>query len=264
MLVRQLRDQDIPDDEAERITWRNAAELFRHQLPRLAARDRDTIAGVVARNARATPDGVAFVEAASGETMTWREYDERSSRDGRRRSRAFAPGDRVALQLPDGPGVHAAMLACEKAGLVAVGIGARAGEREVEHLVERSGARTLLTANRRAASTAATNGRSAPTTSGSSTPRRARPGCPKIVMHTQARWFAFHEFADRVAHFTADDVFLSALPAPFGFGLWTAHFSPAIVGRAVRRVRALRRRGRAARRSSATASRCSPRCRRSS
>jgi predicted TIM-barrel fold metal-dependent hydrolase len=33
MLVRQLRDQDIPDDEAERITWRNASELFRHQLP---------------------------------------------------------------------------------------------------------------------------------------------------------------------------------------------------------------------------------------
>jgi hypothetical protein len=33
MLVRQLRDQGIPDDEAERITWRNAAELFRHQLP---------------------------------------------------------------------------------------------------------------------------------------------------------------------------------------------------------------------------------------
>ena len=33
MLVRQLRDQDVPDDEAERITWRNASELFRHQLP---------------------------------------------------------------------------------------------------------------------------------------------------------------------------------------------------------------------------------------
>jgi acyl-CoA synthetase len=49
-------------------------------------------------------------------------------------------------------------------------------------------------------------------------------------MHNQARWFAFHDFADRIAHFRADDVFLSALPAPFGFGLWTAHFTPAIVG----------------------------------
>ncbi len=50
-------------------------------------------------------------------------------------------------------------------------------------------------------------------------------------MHDQARWFAFHELAQRIAHFGADDVFLSALPAPFGFGLWTAHFTPTIVGR---------------------------------
>ena len=49
-------------------------------------------------------------------------------------------------------------------------------------------------------------------------------------MHDQARWFAFHEFAQRVARFTEHEVFLSALPAPFGFGLWTAHFTPAIAG----------------------------------
>jgi predicted TIM-barrel fold metal-dependent hydrolase len=33
MLVRQLRDQHVLDDEAQRITWRNASELFRHPLP---------------------------------------------------------------------------------------------------------------------------------------------------------------------------------------------------------------------------------------
>jgi acyl-CoA synthetase len=49
-------------------------------------------------------------------------------------------------------------------------------------------------------------------------------------MHTQRRWFAFHDFAQRAASFTADDVFLSALPMPFGFGLWTSHFTPAITG----------------------------------
>ncbi|HWS45636.1 MAG TPA: fatty acid--CoA ligase family protein, partial [Acidimicrobiia bacterium] len=32
------------------------------------------------------------------------------------------------------------------------------------------------------------------------------------------------------AGFTGDDVFASTLPTPFGFGLWTAHFSPAITG----------------------------------
>jgi acyl-CoA synthetase (AMP-forming)/AMP-acid ligase II len=29
---------------------------------------------------------------------------------------------------------------------------------------------------------------------------------------------------------TAADVFFSALPAPFGFGLWTGHFTPTILG----------------------------------
>ncbi len=187
-----------------------------------------TVAGIVARNARDRPDAPAFVEAASGETMTWREYDERSSQMAGA-LQEFAPGDRVALQIPDGPGVHAAMLACERAGIVAVGIGSRAGEREVAHLVERSGARTLL---REPPALGVTTGEHPigpdelwllNSTSGTT-------GLPKVVMHTQARWFAFHEFADRDSHFSADDVFLSALPAPFGFGLWTAHFSPAIAG----------------------------------
>ncbi len=188
----------------------------------------NTVARIVARNARARPEGIAFVEAPSGESMTWREYHDRSSRMAAS-LRTYAPGDRVALQIPDGPGVHAAMLACEKAGLVAVGIGARAGEREVAHLVERSGARTLV----HEPPALSPAGPERPigadelwllnSTSGTT-------GLPKIVMHTQARWFAFHEFADRVSHFNPDDVFLSALPAPFGFGLWTAHFSPAIAG----------------------------------
>jgi acyl-CoA synthetase len=55
-------------------------------------------------------------------------------------------------------------------------------------------------------------------------------GLPKVVMHQQARWFAFHELAVRTGALTRDDVFMSALPSPFGFGLWTAHFTPAILG----------------------------------
>ncbi len=188
----------------------------------------NTVAGIVARNARTRPDAIAFVEAASGEAMTWAEYHLRSAEMAATLGE-YAPGDRVALQLPDGPGVHAAMLACEKAGIVAVGIGSRAGEREVAHLVERSGARAIF----REPPVSGRPGTEHPigpedlwllnSTSGTT-------GLPKIVMHNQARWFAFHELADRVAHFTADDVFCSVLPAPFGFGLWTAHFSPAITG----------------------------------
>jgi acyl-CoA synthetase len=189
----------------------------------------ETVASLVARNARAHPGEPAFIEAASGSAITWREYDESSSQMAATLATAYDPGDRVALQLPDGPAVHSVMLACEKAGIVAVGIGARAGAREVAHLLERTGARTLLTVEPPA-----------------SEPRPGTPigardlwflnstsgttGLPKIVMHDQARWFGFHEIAQRIAHFDRADVFLSALPTPFGFGLWTAHFTPTSVG----------------------------------
>lgn len=189
----------------------------------------DTIAALVARRAREQPDQPAFIEAISGAALTWREYDDRSSRLAGPLADTYTPGDRVALQLPDGPGVHAAMLACEKAGLVAVGIGPRAGAREAEYLVARTGARTLLTREPPLAEPGPEHRIGAHdlwflnSTSGTT-------GLPKIVMHDQARWFAFHDLAQRVAHFTSEDVFLSALPAPFGFGLWTAHFTPTIVG----------------------------------
>ncbi|HTK16673.1 MAG TPA: class I adenylate-forming enzyme family protein [Acidimicrobiia bacterium] len=189
----------------------------------------ETIASLVGRHARERADDVAFIEAASGEAMTWHEYDERSSRMAGTLATAYDPGDRIAIQLPDGPAAHAVMLACEKAGIVAVGIGARAGAREVAHLVERTGARALLTVEPPESEHAPQPAMTARdlwflnSTSGTT-------GLPKIVMHDQARWFAFHEIAQRIAQFDPADVFLSALPAPFGFGLWTAHFTPTIVG----------------------------------
>ncbi len=189
-----------------------------------------TIAEVVARNAARDPEGLAFVEAASGDALTWRQYDERSAAVAATLAAAYATGDRVALQLPDGPDVHTAMLACEKAGLVAVGIGSRAGAREVEHLVARTGARMRFTAIPPASDGSVERPPIGPRDLWFLNSTSGTTGLPKIVMHDQARWFAFHELAQRVAHFGADDVFLSALPAPFGFGLWTAHFSPAITG----------------------------------
>lgn len=55
------------------------------------------------------------------------------------------PGERCATFLPDGATIHAAVVANELAGLVTVGIGARAGEREIRHLLGRTGATTLIT-----------------------------------------------------------------------------------------------------------------------
>jgi acyl-CoA synthetase len=40
----------------------------------------------------------------------------------------------------------------------------------------------------------------------------------------------FHQLAAEAGDMTGDDVFLSAIPAPFGFGLWTSHVTPAILG----------------------------------
>jgi acyl-CoA synthetase len=55
-------------------------------------------------------------------------------------------------------------------------------------------------------------------------------GWPKCVMHTENRWFYFHQLATESGELTPDDVFFGAVPAPFGFGLWTAHFSPGSLG----------------------------------
>jgi acyl-CoA synthetase len=187
-----------------------------------------TVAAVVRRNASARPDGAAFIEAISGKVTTWAEYDETSSAIGSTFATAYRPGERMVHQLPDGPDAHLTMLACEKAGVVAVGIGARAGTREVAHIVRRTGfVPRATTADRPPLTPERAIGPDElwflNSTSGTT-------GMPKIVMHNQARWFAFHAFADRVAHFTSADVFCSALPPPFGFGLWTRHFTPAITG----------------------------------
>jgi acyl-CoA synthetase len=187
-----------------------------------------TIAGIVRRNARERPDGLAFVDAVSGDSLTWARYDERSSEIGAMFATAYRPGERMALQLPDGIDAHLTLLAWEKAGIVGVGIGSRAGRREIDHIRARTGheERAMTGAGLPLSPEAAIGPDDLwflNSTSGTT-------GMPKIVMHNQARWFAFHEFADRVANFTVSDVFCSALPPPFGFGLWTRHFTPAITG----------------------------------
>lgn len=209
-----------------------------------------TLAAAVAENASRDPDGVAFIGGAH--RLTWREYDERSTALASLLvSNGFERGDRVAVLLPDGPAVHVAYLALEKAGLVIVGIGPRAGAREIGHLVTATGARVLiaptdasdlatqlgvghlvLDEGRELAPASVEIGARANglddlwllnSTSGTT-------GLPKCVMHHQRRWFAFHELAVDAGALTPDDVFMSVLPAPFGFGIWTAHFTPTLLG----------------------------------
>jgi acyl-CoA synthetase len=231
------------------------------------------LADVVDAHARSQPDAIAYW--ADDRRMTWREYARRSNRLARLLvALELAPGERVAVLLPDGPGVHAAWIGVEKAGLVTVGIGPRAGRLELAHLLRRSRARALVShAVHRdldfAAVLAELAAEGAPilhhivvegelsdldalrvdgmTIQPSFAPppaaRRLSPddvfllnstsgttGLPKCVVHDQRRWFAFHELAVAAGAFTRDDVFCSAIPAPFGFGIWTAHVTPALLG----------------------------------
>jgi acyl-CoA synthetase len=221
------------------------------------------------------PDAPAFLGDAG--SLTWREYASRSDIFAAHLAAlGLAPGERVAVLLPDGPGVHVAFVGCEKAGLIVMGIGPRAGREEIRHLIAKSGAAALVSraaareldsrvlfaelrasglplrehvvvegqldtgescyggeVAERAARLAAADlaGRRLGaedlfllnSTSGTT-------GLPKCVTHHQARWFHFHELAVESGELTPDDVFMSALPAPFGFGLWTAHFTPAALG----------------------------------
>ncbi len=156
--------------------------------------------------------------------------------------------------MPDGPQVHATFVGVERIGAVVVGIGFRAGMREIEHLLTRTDAAVLVTQE----------GSREDVTSGlGGVPGLALPvdlealapgveppegdalgpdelfllnstsgttGLPKCVMHTQRRWLAFHPWAVEAAGLTDEEVFFSAIPTPFGFGLWTAHFTPTILG----------------------------------
>ncbi len=158
-------------------------------------------------------------------------------------------------------------------GLTVVGIGHRAGDAELRHLLTPTGADAIVVLGRRRGSRAGYRPRSpgsSSTRDGRCDGRRRRAstnatlaarrlgaddlflvnstsgttGLPKCVMHNQNRWMYFHQLAAAAGRFTRDDVFFSALPAPFGFGIWTAHVTPAVLGCTDRRARTLRcRRG---------------------
>jgi acyl-CoA synthetase len=247
--------------------------------PALAARYRRagwwtdvTLADRVRKLGAERPGDPAYLTEAT--RFSWADYDRESDRvAGALIVLGFARGDRVAVVLPDGPAVHAALVGVEKAGLVAVGIGARAGDREIAHLLARTAARALVThpAQRgRPASDLVTalagqgavvehlvlvpdftapdqpiliDGRQSVEAGPVSPDLGIGPdelfllnstsgttGLPKCVMHTPNRWYYFHRLAQQAGRFRDDEVFMGAVPAPFGFGMWTAHFSPAILG----------------------------------
>ncbi|WP_443208831.1 class I adenylate-forming enzyme family protein [Rhodococcus rhodochrous] len=232
---------------------------------------------VVADHAKRIPAAPAFI--AGIDRTSWRDYDVYADAIAAALVGAgIEPGERVGVLLPDTADVHAALVGTERAGLVAMGIGARAGDAEITHLLRRSGAVALITR-------ADDRGRDIEQlgklllTAGLSVhihfvigngqvqtlrrfdagswrevpidfaphdlvrPRALGPddvsmlnstsgttGLPKCVVQFQNRWMHFSQLAIEAGELGPDDVFLAAVPAPFGFGLWTSHFAPTLLG----------------------------------
>lgn len=237
----------------------------------------ETLTDHIRRHAATQPDRTAFVDE-HGDRMSWRVYDEVSDRvAGALLAAGLERGDRAVVLMPDGPLVHAAFVGAEKAGVVVMGIGHRAGESELDHLIGKSDARAIVTLPEHGDRPATElvdrlRGRHATlrhhlVVHGPSTEcrvelvgsdvvaptgpelralvdeRRIGPnelfllnstsgttGLPKCVMQFQNRWHYFHRKAEEFGALTPDDVFMSVVPAPFGFGLWTAHFTPTFLG----------------------------------
>lgn len=236
----------------------------------------ETVSALIRTHAARQPDALAYI--SPGARTTWAQYDRFAENlAGELVSLGLEPGERIGLLLPDTVHVHAALVACSRAGLIAVGIGARAGDAEVAHLLARTSARILVTLDEhRGRSTseiveevrrrgidlqlhvvlgedgiAEARGRAGePSRVATSAidldTLRARAlgpndlsmlnstsgttGLPKCVTQFENRWLHFAQIAIEGGDLKATDVFMGAVPAPFGFGLWTSHFVGTVLG----------------------------------
>jgi acyl-CoA synthetase len=217
-----------------------------------------TLSDLVRGHGQERPDALAYRWGDA--SMSWSEYDQLADSIAAHVTAAVSPGDRVLVWLPDGGAVHAAFLGCERAGAVSVGVGWRAGRRELLHLVDRTTASFAILADETPLGSCQEVARSVglealvmsdldsapsvPEAPPVLAPRQGigpsdlwllnstsgTTGLPKCVMQTQNRWFYFHQKAVEAGCLGDDEVWMSVVPAPFGFGLWTAHVTPTVLG----------------------------------
>ena len=236
-----------------------------------------SLADVIAEHAANRPDALAFI--SDNDNMSWTQYDSYSSVIASTIiSLGISSGDTVAIMLADGPLVHAALVGTEKSGTVAVGIGPRAGDSEIAHLMRQTNASSLITQNTIDKRTSQDLVKSLKTRgvdvkyhielppshlSNQSILVNGAPvdsnelqsaneeiahlklgpndlwmlnstsgttGLPKCVTQYQNRWIAYHRLVCETAEISSNDIFMSLVPAQFGFGLWTSHFTPTLLG----------------------------------
>ena len=220
-----------------------------------------TLSDAVRRNAEHSPDRCAYADDP-GTALAWREFDD--SADALAEQLAgvgVERGDRVAVWHGDSAGIHVLFVAIERCGAIVVGIGARAGTREVAAILHSAQPKLLIsdqqrsdTATRVAAefpvpSLVLTHDADFPRLNIDAKPGAVRvesqlgpddiflinstsgtTGLPKCVVHTENRWHYFHKKAVANGQLRPDDIFLPVIPTPFGFGLWTSHTTPIFLG----------------------------------
>ncbi|WP_068183925.1 class I adenylate-forming enzyme family protein [Mycobacterium sp. UM_CSW] len=217
-----------------------------------------TLSAAVRQNARSAPERPAYVDHP-GKSLSWHEFDRAATQLAELLAGVgVAHGDRVAVWHGDSAAIHVLFVAIERCGAVVVGIGARAGTREVAAILRNAGPKILVSDAQRADAAVGVAGESALVLDGDPGALRlnvdAEPrsvtaetqlgpddvflinstsgttGLPKCVVHTQNRWHYFHQKAVANGLLTPDDVFLPVIPTPFGFGLWTSHTTPIYLG----------------------------------
>lgn len=220
-----------------------------------------TLSDAVRRNAESTPDRPAYVDHG-GASLNWREFDSAAGDLAEQLAGlGVARGDRVAVWHGDSAAIHVLFVAIERCGAVVVGIGARAGIREVAAILRNSRPKILIADRQRGDAAAGVADESAVPTlvlgGDAGAPRlnvhvepravgadaqlgpddvflinstSGTTGLPKCVVHTQNRWHYFHQKAVANGLLTSDDTFLPVIPTPFGFGIWTSHTTPIYLG----------------------------------
>ncbi|GLB63414.1 cyclohexanecarboxylate-CoA ligase [Dietzia sp. NCCP-2495] len=227
-----------------------------------------SVSGMVRHWARTRADDPAYIDTEG--ILSWSGYDRAADlvyaalvpEDG-----SDAPGS-AAVYLPDTAGFHIALVGAYRAGVRVAAMGARSGPAEIAHIMSTAGARVLVTApSIRGRSvgellddlesrglgldaviivdgTEIVSGHG-PVVRREVDPSRAfgvdeismlnstsgTTGRPKLVTQTQRRWVAFAGVACRKGELDRDETIAAFVPAPFGFGLWTSHFLPALMGR---------------------------------
>lgn len=216
-----------------------------------------TLSDAVRRNAERSPDRAAYIDHP-GTSHTWREFDiAATALTEQLAGIGVVPGDRIGVWHGDSAAIHALLVAVERCGAVVVGIGARAGTREVGAILRSAQPKLLVSDQQRGSAAASLVAESLVlghdgTTLSLNTeakPKAPKPearlgpddlflinstsgttGLPKCVLHTQNRWHYFHQKAVANGHLTPDDIFLPIIPTPFGFGIWTSHSTPIYLG----------------------------------